>query len=59
MARPAKSESDAEVPVIGQYVDGIDVPVVNERAVRASAGLLFLFGLPGHEPTVGSISSRP
>jgi len=23
---------------------GIDVPVVNERAVRASAGLLFLTG---------------
>ncbi|MDF2576378.1 MAG: uncharacterized protein K0S05_3290 [Agromyces sp.] len=32
-------------PVIGEYVEGIDVPVVNERAVRASAGLLFLFGI--------------
>lgn len=31
-------------PVIGQWVDGIDVPVVNERAVRASAGILFLLG---------------
>lgn len=31
-------------PVIGQWVGGIDVPVVNERAVRASAGLLFLSG---------------
>lgn len=31
-------------PVVGQWVDGIDVPVVNERAVRAAAGLLFLAG---------------
>ena len=31
-------------PVVGEWVDGIDVPVVNERAVRASAGLLFLAG---------------
>ena len=31
-------------PVVGQWVGGIDVPVVNERAVRASAGLLFLVG---------------
>jgi hypothetical protein len=28
-------------------VDGIDIPVLNERAVRASAGLLFLFGVVG------------
>lgn len=33
-----------ERPVIGEWVDGIDVPVVNERAVRASAGILFLLG---------------
>ena len=32
-------------PVIGEFVDGIDIPVVNERAVRASAGLLFLGGI--------------
>jgi len=31
-------------PVVGEWVGGIDVPVVNERAVRASAGLLFLAG---------------
>ena len=43
MANPSKAE--AGVPVIGQLVDGIDIPVVNERAVRASAGLLFLFGI--------------
>jgi hypothetical protein len=28
----------------GVLVDGIDFPVFNERAIRASAGLLFLFG---------------
>lgn len=28
----------------GQRVPGIDIPVVNERAVRASAGILFLLG---------------
>jgi hypothetical protein len=33
-----------ERPVIGEWVDGIEVPVINERAVRASAGLLFLAG---------------
>lgn len=45
MATPAKPDADTSVPVIGEYVDGIDIPVVNERAVRASAGLLFLFGI--------------
>lgn len=34
-----------EAPIIGERVDGIDIPVVNERAVRASAGLLFLGGM--------------
>lgn len=34
-------------PIVGEFVDGIDIPVVNERAVRASAGLLFLFGIVG------------
>jgi len=28
----------------GEKVEGIDIPVVNERAVRASAGILFLLG---------------
>lgn len=31
-------------PVIGQWVEGIAIPVVNERAVRGSAGILFLTG---------------
>lgn len=33
-----------ERPVVGQWVRGLDVPVINERAVRASAGILFLGG---------------
>lgn len=34
-----------EHPIIGEFVDGVDFPVVNERAIRASAGLLFLGGI--------------
>lgn len=44
---PRMPQSIAQVrvrPVIGEWVLGIDVPVVNERAVRASAGILFLGG---------------
>ena len=37
----------AEAPAFGEKVDGIDIPVFNERAVRASAGLLFLVGIVG------------
>lgn len=37
--------STEEEPIIGERVAGIDIPVVNERAVRASAGLLFLGGI--------------
>jgi len=33
-----------ERPLIGAWVDGYDIPVINERAARAAAGLLFLFG---------------
>lgn len=32
-------------PKLGEYIAGFDVPVVNERVVRASAGLLFLPGI--------------
>lgn len=33
-----------ETPIVGEIVEGIERAVVNERAARASAGLLFLFG---------------
>ena len=32
-------------PHIGQMVDGYLIPVINERAVRGSAGILFLLGV--------------
>lgn len=31
-------------PTIGKWVPGYSVPVINERAVRAAAGILFLLG---------------
>ncbi len=34
-------------PIVGEFVDGIDIPVVNERSVRAAAGLLLLLGVVG------------
>ena len=42
MSTPPPDRS--ERPAIGEWVGGIEVPVVNERGVRASAGLLFLVG---------------
>ena len=38
---PPKPE---ETPVVGKMVPGFAVPVINERAVRVAAGLLFAFG---------------
>lgn len=32
------------VPVVGSIVPGYEIPVIDERAVRAAAGLLFLAG---------------
>jgi hypothetical protein len=39
MAKPRNDTVD-----FGETVEGIDIPVFNERAVRASAGILFLLG---------------
>jgi hypothetical protein len=41
------SADTSEAPDFGERVDGIDIPVFNERAVRAAAGLLFVFGAWG------------
>lgn len=38
------SEQGASSVDFGERVEGIDIPVFNERAVRAAAGLLFLIG---------------
>lgn len=46
-------------PVIGQWVIGIDVPVVDERAVRASAGILFLAGFSAWHYSVLTGDLRP
>lgn len=35
------------IDTFGERVEGIDFNVFNERAIRASAGLLFLFGFTG------------
>lgn len=36
--------TQAEQPTIGRWVAGYEVPVVNEREIRAGAGILFLLG---------------
>lgn len=33
-----------EKPTVGQWVPGYEIPVINERAVRAGAGLLMVLG---------------
>lgn len=45
--------------VAGQWVDGLDVPVLNERAVRAGAGLLFLGGFSAWMTAFTSGDVRP
>jgi hypothetical protein len=38
------SSTETQQPDFGEKVEGIDIPVFNERAVRAAAGLLFVVG---------------
>lgn len=38
------AETSTKDPSFGERVEGFDIPVLNERAVRASAGILFLVG---------------
>lgn len=35
-------------PVVGEYVEGIDIPVVDERVMRAGAGILFVLGFAAY-----------
>lgn len=44
---PHRDAPESPRPIIGEFVDGIEVPVVNERAVRAAAGLFVLLGAVG------------
>ena len=46
-------------PVVGEWVDGLDVPVLDERAVRAGAGLLFLGGFSAWMTALTSGDVRP
>lgn len=43
-ARTGTAVTPARAPRIGQIVEGYEIPVINERAVRAAAGMLFLAG---------------
>jgi len=44
VTKVSSTETTTEQPSFGERVEGISIPVFNERAVRASAGLLFLVG---------------
>jgi hypothetical protein len=44
---PHRDAPESPRPIIGEFVDGIEAPVVNERAVRAAAGLFVLLGAVG------------
>ena len=46
-------------PTIGRIVPGYDVPVVDERAVRAAAGLLFLGGAVAWGLALHAGTARP
>lgn len=41
---PEGPNADAPGPRIGRIIPGYAIPVVDERAVRAAAGILFLMG---------------
>lgn len=51
--------SGVDRPHIGQIVAGYDVPVINERAVRAAAGILFLAGGIAMSMAIASGSMQP
>lgn len=46
-------------PTIGTIVPGYLVPVINERAVRAAAGILFLLGAAAFATTLFTGSTQP
>ncbi|HUH54062.1 MAG TPA: DUF4395 domain-containing protein [Microbacteriaceae bacterium] len=37
-------QAEKETPTVGQWVEGYEIPVINERAVRAAAGILLVIG---------------
>lgn len=46
-------------PTVGQIVTGYEVPVINERAVRAAAGILFLGGVISWGAALNAGSQQP
>ena len=50
---------DTRVPHIGRRVPGYAVPVIDERAVRAAAGILFLLGGAAFAYALATGSARP
>ena len=46
-------------PLLGKIVPGYDIPVINERAVRAAAGLLFLGGAIAYGFALAAGSTEP
>lgn len=44
---------------IGELVEGYDIPVFNEREVRASAGILFLIGFSGYMIALTTDAMQP
>lgn len=55
----AVSAPTTEQPRLGRRVPGYDIPVINERAVRAAAGLLFLGGAIAFGFAVATGSQQP
>ena len=55
----ATNLAGSDEPAVGRWVPGYDVPVVNERAVRAAAGILLLGGGIAWGLALSSGSTRP
>lgn len=55
----SSEEDRTQKPNVGQWVDGYAVPVVNEKAVRVGAGVLFAAGLAGISGTFLTMSIDP
>ena len=52
-------EARVSAPRVGRYIAGYEVPVINERAVRAAAGLLFVMGAVAFAAAFFTGSMRP
>jgi hypothetical protein len=55
----SSSKAHVSAPRIGRIVPGYEIPVIDERAVRAAAGILFLLGGIAFVVALLSDSARP